>query len=74
VIALFMNLALASCSHTVWERPGSSTADFKKDLKECEDKKGAAEAANAGARGTNTPNMEHVKYRCLKSRGWVPVE
>jgi hypothetical protein len=72
LIALLVGLSLASCMHTVWNKPGSTSADFNKDLKECEDTERAAEASAAGSRGTNTPNLVYVKFSCLKQRGWTP--
>jgi hypothetical protein len=72
MIALLVVLSLASCTHTVWKKPGSTAADFNHDLKECEDKERTAEASAAGSRGTNTPNLMYVKFSCLKQRGWTP--
>jgi hypothetical protein len=74
LIPLILCVWLSACSNSVWQKPGSGAKDFATDLAACEAKEEAQERAYAGARGTNTSNLQYVKYQCLAKLGWAPAK
>ncbi len=74
ILALAATLVLAGCAKSKWDRPGSTQADFKRELSDCDAT--ADPEKNMPQRiplfGALHPVLTEAEQTCMRRRGWVP--
>lgn len=64
-----LGLAAAGCAPMVWDRPGSTQADFNRDSYTCE--RDARQSGYYGGGLTGAVNMQGFFQRCMVAQGYT---
>lgn len=68
VVALIL-FVLAGCAATVWEKPGWTESEFRKDDYECEKDSRQSDHYGNGISGALV--MRDFYRKCMMSKGWT---
>ncbi len=74
ILALAILVPLTGCAKSKWDRPGSTQADFNRELSDCD---ATADPEKNTPQppplfGALRPVLTQAEQSCLRRRGWVP--
>ncbi len=74
ILAMTLLLPLAGCGKSKWDRPGSTQADFNRELADCDTTADPDKniPQNTPIFGALHPVLTEAEQTCLRRRGWVP--